>query len=357
MAAIYVKEQGALVSKKGERIAISRSGQVLLETPVIKIDNLAVIGNVQITAQALYMLIENGVDISYFSRGGRYLGHTSADASKNIFLRFEQYRCYLDPERSLHIARTIIFNKIDNQIFLLEQRMNTDHTFNAQDEIGKLAQHRETLASARTTGEIMGIEGICSNLYFKAYGRMFKGEMTFSGRTRRPPKDPVNVILSLAYTFLTKEVCQVLDSESFETYLGFVHGIRYGRKSLALDIVEEFRQPAIDRLVLLLFNKGMIGSYDFDFPEDGSVILNEDGFQKFCREYERWMTGRNSLAGDRNFRGSLRKQAGLLKKAMTQGQEYTPYCFRKEYQGRAVWPAGTDTPEQDDAAGDETRDE
>ena len=111
----------------------------------------------------------------------------------------------------------------------------------------------------------------------------------------------VNVILSLAYTYLTREACSILEAESFEPYLGFLHGIRYGRKSLALDLVEEFRQPVVDRLVLMLFNKHMLGVNDFESSDDGRVILTEDGYKIFCREYERWMTGRNSNAGDPSF--------------------------------------------------------
>ncbi len=157
---------------------------------------------------------------------------------------------------------------------------------------------------------------------------MLKCDFEFHGRNRRPPKDPVNVIISLAYTFLTKEMCGTLDSESFETYLGFLHGIRYGRKSLALDMIEEFRQPAVDRLAIFLFNKKILGIHDFDFPGDGSVILNEDGFRKFCTEYERWMNGSNKASGERSFRNKIREQAAELKKAICRREPYRPYQWK-----------------------------
>ena len=156
---------------------------------------------------------------------------------------------------------------------------------------------------------------------------MLKCDFEFHGRNRRPPKDPVNAIISLAYTFLTKEMCSTLDSESFETYLGFLHGIRYGRKSLALDMIEEFRQPVVDRLVIFLFNKRMLGIHDFDFPGDGNVILNEDGFRKFCAEYERWMNGSNGASGEKSFRGRMRDQASALKRAIQNGCAYSPYAW------------------------------
>ncbi len=142
------------------------------------------------------------------------------------------------------------------------------------------------------------------------------------------------MILSLAYTFLTREACSILEAESFEPYLGFLHGIRYGRKSLALDLVEEFRQPVVDRLVLLLFNKKMLGSFDFETEEDGRVILNEDGYKTFCREYERWMTGRNSAAGDSSFRNRMKQQASLLRRAIQKNEPYIPFRLLENGDGK-----------------------
>ncbi len=131
-------------------------------------------------------------------------------------------------------------------------------------------------------------------------------------------------MISLGYTFLTKEVNNALDAESFEMYLGFLHGIRYGRKSLALDMVEEFRQPVVDRLVIRLFNKRMITEYDFSAEED-QILLNEDGFQKFCREFERWMTDKSFSEGEMSFRSRIREQVSLLKKAVQTGADYVPF--------------------------------
>lgn len=118
-----------------------------------------------------------------------------------------------------------------------------------------------------------------------------------------------------------------MEAESFEPYLGFLHGIRYGRKSLALDLVEEFRQPVVDRLVLMLFNKHMLGVNDFESSDDGRVILTEDGYKIFCREYERWMTGRNSNAGDPSFRNRIKQQAAVLRKTIQKNEEYVPFSL------------------------------
>lgn len=325
MAVLYVKEQGALLQKCGERLVITKGSHALLEIPVIKIEDISLIGNVQITTQAMHMLMQKGVDISYFSYGGRYLGHTAAESSKNIFLRFGQYQFYLDEERRLGMAKTIIDTKIRNQMELIRQNRHADHSYDWNMALKQMNQYRLTLDQKKTPNEILGVEGICSNIYFQAFSKMLKGDFMFQGRNRRPPKDPVNAIISLAYTFLTKEMCSALDAESFETYLGFLHGIRYGRKSLALDMIEEFRQPIVDRLVLQLFNKRMLSAFDFEFPEDGGVLLNEDGFRKFCTEYERWMTGQNSVSGEKSFRACIRRQVSSLKKSISNGEGYIPY--------------------------------
>jgi CRISPR-associated protein Cas1 len=119
MSVLYLKEQGTSVQKSGERIVVKKSGQVLLDIPVFNVDNIAVIGNIQITTQALHMLMQNGVDVSYFTRSGKYIGATAAESAKNIFLRFEQYKCFMDESRRMDIARTIVDGKIRNQMEMI----------------------------------------------------------------------------------------------------------------------------------------------------------------------------------------------------------------------------------------------
>lgn len=330
MAILYVKEQGAMVQKLGERIVVTKNSKTLVDVPIIRIDNVSIIGNVQISTQALRMLMEHGIDISYFTYGGQYLGHTFADSSKNIFLRFEQHNFYLNTEKRLQMSKMIISNKIQNQMNIIKyHKWSSDDNHDWRADLKQMKNLKLSLAEKKTPNEILGVEGMCSNIYFGAFGKMIKGDFKFETRNRRPPRDPVNIILSLAYTFLTREICNMLDAESFETYLGVLHGIRYGRKSLALDLIEEFRQPVADRLVLILFGKRMLGTYDFD-KDDDIITLNEEGFKKFCREYERWMTGRNVLAGE-NFRRKIQVQVGKLKKVFQDKVDYDPYMWSPEH--------------------------
>ena len=322
MSVIYVKEQGSHIRKAGERIEIIKQNQKLLSFPISNIDGISIIGNVQISTQALTYLMENGVDVSLFSYSGRYIGQAMADSSKNIFLRFSQYDTYQNMEKRLDMAKTIVFNKIENQINVVREYRYKDG-FSPKKEIEKMRKLQGSLTSCKTSNEILGAEGMCSNLYFSCFSHMINCQFEFRGRNRRPPRDPINVILSLGYTFLTREVCSVLEAESFEVYLRFLHGIRYGRKSLALDIVEEFRQPVVDRFVIRSFNKRILNEFDFEM-EDERVILNEEGFRKFCRNFEKWMLGGEGGTG-KNFRQIIKQQASDLKKAIQNKEPYHPY--------------------------------
>lgn len=329
MSVVYIREQGAYVRRADKRILIEKNNKNLADIPISTITNLSVIGNVQITTQVLQVLMQEGVDVAFFTYSGKYIGQIASDSSKNIFLRFAQYELYENIEKRLELARIIVRNKVNNQISVIKNFNWKNIDYDYSDDIAQLKYQLESLPNKVTANEIMGVEGICGAIYFTSFGHMFKCKFRFDKRTRRPPKDPINVILSLAYTLLTKEVSSALESESFEMYLGFLHGIRYGRKSLSLDIVEEFRQPVVDRLVVTLFNKQMINEYDFEQIDD-SIVLTEDGFKKFCKEYEKWMKKPVHTKEKRSFRTIIRDQVSILKKAIRNKAEYTPYCWRYE---------------------------
>lgn len=324
MSVYYIKEQGTYVKKMDKRIVVEKNGKTLVDVPIVNITNMSVFGNVQVTTQVLHMMMEEGIDVSFFTYSGKYVGQIAADNSKNIFLRFAQYECYQNMDRRLEISRQIVRNKVGNQIALIKSYDWTESDYDYKADIESMNRLLLKLPEAETSNEIMGIEGSCSAVYFNSFGKMFRCKIKFDKRNRRPPKDPINIILSLAYTLLTKEVSAALDSESFETYLGFLHGIRYGRKSLALDIVEEFRQPAVDRLVLRLFNKQMLSEFDFE-NEEKRIVLTEDGFKKFCREYEKWMKQPICKNDSRSFRSFIAIQANCLKHAIKENTAYVPF--------------------------------
>lgn len=325
MSVIYVKEQGAYIRLNGEKISVVKGQSLLLEIPIHSIDSIIVLGNVQVTMQALTKLLANGTDISYFTYGGKYIGHTISEKSKNIFLRFAQYELYNDKDKRLALAKIIVNNKIMNQINLIKNFHWEREDYNYEKDVIQLETVRKTLEEKTTNNEVMGVEGLCSNIYFQCFRHMLKCNFSFEKRNRRPPRDPVNAILSLAYTFLTKDMCTIIEGESFEAYLGFLHGIRYGRKSLALDLIEEWRQPIVDRLVLRLFNKKMLSENNFQEDTGTGVFLNEEGFKKFCKEYEKWMAGLNYKG--KSFRSLMKCQVNNLKKTFENGEKYILFIY------------------------------
>lgn len=328
MAVVYVREQGAFIKKVDERIVVEKNCKNLADVPLREISGLSIMGNIQISTQAVQMLLRAGVDISYFTYSGKYIGHAFSGSSKNVFLRLAQYELYDNMERRLEYARVIVANKITNQIAVIKNYNWSGIEYDYSKEVILLKSQILSLADKKTTNQIMGVEGNCSSIYFSVMSHMFKSTLKFDKRTRRPPKDPINVILSLAYTLLTKEMICTLESESFETYLGFLHGIKYGRQSLALDIIEEFRQLAIDRLVLYVFNKNILGELDFEY-RDGKVILLESGFQKFCKQYEKWMNAPVCVHDNRTFRQIMKNQVQCLKKSINENIMYKPFEWRE----------------------------
>ena len=329
MAVIYIKEQGATVKKMNNRIIVEKNRVKIADIPVNSVTDISIMGNVQVTTQALHMLMEKGIDINYFTYSGKFLGQLGADSSKNIFLRFEQYARYQDLEARLKIARTIVANKIDNQIEVIRYFNWKDIDYDYQNDIKSIQEIKSSLFDKTTSNEIMGVEGSSSQIYYRSFGKMFRGDIRFEKRTRRPPRDPINVILSLGYTLLTKEIEASLESNVFEEYLGCLGGGRDRCKSLALDIVEEFRQPVIDRLVVRLFNLSSLNQFDFEQIDD-QIILTEDGFQKLCCNYEKWMNKPSHNKDSRSFRQIIKSQTDLLKKSIREKKDYTPYKWRDE---------------------------
>lgn len=332
MSAIYIKEQGASVGKRSERILVTKEKQKLLEIPTADVDSVAVFGNIQISTQALQMLMGQGIDISYFTVSGNYIGHMLSEKSKNIPLRLAQYESYSNESKRIEQARIIVGCKVKNQMELIRKYRFSDG-YEWKKAVDTMQQLISTLPERKTLNEILGIEGKCSVLWFDAYAHMFKSRIPFTGRNRRPPKDSVNVLLSLGYTFLVRDICAMLEAEGFEMYLGNLHGIRYGRKSFALDFVEAYRQPIIDRMVCKLFNKGIFSEYDFDY-EDDEILLAEESFGKFCEWYEKTMQSPEFAKSGISCREIIKKEIGSLKKSISAGKLYVPYRLENKNNSR-----------------------
>lgn len=282
---LYVQMQGAVVGKSGDVLEIKLKGQAVQTARLMEVSHLAIYGNVQVTTQALRELCARNIPVCYFTYGGWFQGITTGMAHKNVELRCQQYAAAMDPERSLLIARQIVFGKIRNCRTLL-RRNHTAPSSAVLDELHRLAAAAHT---ARSMATLLGLEGAAGRCYFSEFQGMLKVSSTtfdFRGRNRRPPTDPVNAVLSFLYSMLIKQTQVTALAVGFDPYLGFYHQPKYGKPALALDLAEEFRPIVADSVCIGLLNNGEIGA-EHVISRGGAVALTQLGRRKVIEGFER----------------------------------------------------------------------
>lgn len=324
MAALYVVEQGAVVQKEGERLVVRKEGRPLASVPVFKVDSVVVFGGVQVSTQAVALLLANGVELAFMSVDGRLKGRLMPAESRNVLLRLQQYQRYHDADFRLKLGRAVVRGKLANARALVLRYLRNHPE---APLVGPLRSLEDSLAQVDTAADLdslRGIEGRGAAAYFTAFARMLTGELKFSGRSRRPPGDPVNALLSLGYSLLTHEVFGAVAARGLDPYLGFYHDVRYGRPALALDLVEEFRAPVVDRMVLSLVNRRVLGPDDFEEGEEGGVFLTKEGFRRFLATYEERLGGPGPVGVEGGWRAAFREQVGRLVRAVRWGDAYEP---------------------------------
>ena len=334
---LYVQSPGAKIGRSGGELTIETRDGEKRSVRISDTSHVAVFGAVQISTQAVQELCNQGIAVVYLSSGGWLYGITRGMDHKNIDLRRRQFAAAASADRSLQLARRFVGVKIRNGRTIVRR--------NASDPPARaLERLKELIASAdeATSPEsLLGIEGTAARVYFDAYGEMLRppreeGEpaalsFEFEGRNRRPPRDPVNALLSLGYALLAKALTIALQAVGFDPYLGFYHQPRYGRPALALDIMEEFRPLIVDSMVLSAINTGAVKLSDF-VRRGGAVTLTQAGRGKFLRAYERRMDEEitHPLFGYRiSYRRTLEVQIRLLARFLTgEIDEYPPFATR-----------------------------
>ena len=289
MSTVYLDEQGAEVKKKGELLIIKKDDKTIAEIPLAQLDRMVIIGNVQISTQALALLFDKEIPVSFITTYGNYRGKLKPPTHKNVILRLKQYECYNDKTFRLNHSKEVIRGKLKNGKIFLQKHSRNNPEISINREIEEIEALLQNLGFASSIKELMGLEGAAAKAYFRGFGMLVKKEFTFERRTRRPPKDPVNALLSLGYTLLFNEMLSAVESLGFDPYLGFLHEVEYGRPSLAVDMVEEFRF-LIEGLTLTLINKEILSRDDFIEQDNGGFYLHEKGREEFYRQYEKKIT-------------------------------------------------------------------
>lgn len=330
MSVLYLTEQGSVLGRRQRRLIVTKDGNILKEVSGLRLERILIFGNVQITAQAMAYLLEQGIETSLLSSHGKFRGRLAPVESKNVFLRIAQYERYLDERFPVEHSRRIVEAKIRNARTLIT-RYGYDHKEEGFDDIVEVLKRAlVSLPNKEKVATILGVEGHSTAAYFRAFGKMLRREFQFSTRSRRPPKDPVNALLSFGYTLITNEILSILCAIGLDPYIGYLHSINYGRPSLALDLVEEFRHPAIDRFTLNLVNNRVLDALDFEGREDGGFYLTDDSRRRYFLAYEEMMRNsfKESLSGEKtSFRSLLTRQAHKLAKSIQQGVPYQPFLW------------------------------
>lgn len=286
---LYVTEPGAMIGVEGSRLVVSKNGERLASVRLIDVLHVCAFGNVQLSAQAMRTLFQRDIDVFHFSYGGWLLGTTTGLPSKNVMVRIKQTTSAARGD--LDAPRRMVAGKVRNCRVLL-RRHGGDSVSRTVDQLTDLAEAAERAGSA---AELLGIEGTAARLYFSALPHLLPhaGELpgpTFTGlRTRRPPTDAINCLLSFCYSLLTKEVLGACLVVGLDPYVGLFHRPRFGRPALALDLAEEFRPLLADSVVLTLVNKRVLAPSDF-VVRAGAVTLTAEGRKAVIKAWEQRMS-------------------------------------------------------------------
>ncbi len=364
---LYLNTHGLYVGVKGEVLTVKEKDKVIQEVRLNEICQLNVMGNIQISTQAIQTVLQNDIPISYFSGGGWFYGTSRGMGLTNIMLRRDQFRLAEDREFCLAVSRSLVSGKIRNQRTLLMR----NHVEPPKKALAMLKCMQHDALHATALDQLLGIEGNAARAYFEHFAGMIKVEsrepdppnqpsadhcltadsalapaasndlrsqasaapfaFDFNGRNRRPPRDPVNALLSLAYSVLSKDCMIAAHMVGFDPYLGFFHQPRYGRASLALDLMEPFRPLIADSAVLTAINTGMITLDDF-IRAGSAVALTQAGRKKFFHAYELRMDSlaTHPIFGYRvSYRRMLEVQTRLLARFVSgQIPEYPVFTTR-----------------------------
>jgi CRISPR-associated protein Cas1 len=292
-AVLYLQEPGSKVGKSSEHLVIKKDGKETGRVPLHAVRQVVVCGNVQVSTQALETMAENEINVSYVTGHGRFIGSFVPAPAKNVSLREAQFKKFSEPEKCLQLSKAVVRAKLHNQRTLLMRSLRGEDEARGSHETAArgLYDLLRAVDDQTSVESVLGIEGQGAALYFGEFGRFLKPlpdgrGFDFTTRNRRPPRDPVNALLSFAYAMLSRDCFSAVCTVGFDPYKGFFHQGRHGKPSLALDLMEEFRPVIADSVVLWLINNEMLTKDDFIVWRD-ACNLTENGRKAFFAAYEK----------------------------------------------------------------------
>jgi len=329
MSTLYLTTPDTIVHKVDERLQVRQHREVLLDVPLLKIEQVVALGRVTLTAAIVEELMSRKIGVCYLRPNGRFVARLEPECNKNILLRSAQYRAAFDSIQSTQLATRFVKGKLANLRVALKRLERERPAEELTAAIARIKKAERLVKTADSLDSVRGYEGTASAAYFGVFNHFLKVEgFSFSRRLRRPPPDPVNALLSLGYSLLARDIQTACNLVGFDPYLGFLHSERYGRPSLALDLMEEFRPLIVDAAVLRCINLKMLTPADF--PEDlgGSVRLEDQALKTFLRVYEerKQTTLKHPVLGIKvTYQRCFELQARLLSRYLTgELEQYLP---------------------------------
>ncbi|WP_051652468.1 CRISPR-associated endonuclease Cas1 [Clostridium algidicarnis] len=332
LSTLYVTEQYTMLRKEDERLKLYKGKELLIDIPIFKIKQVVIFGEVTVTASTIRLFAENKITLCYLTEWGKFIGRMEGEVSKNVIVRLKQYENHMDIDNgSVNFAKRFISGKIKNsRTILMKSNRVEEKSQGFKEAIDELSRLEKRLEDQDNVDSIRGIEGRAAATYFSAFPEMIKGDFTFENRNKRPPKDPINAMLSFGYVLLANEISSAVSSVGLDPNIGYLHRLRYGRPSLALDLMEEFRALFIDRLVISIVNNKILKPDDFETVL-GEVKMTKKAIKKFLQAYEgkKYDEIYHPLFKYKTtYQQCFHMQARLFSKALMEEIEYIPFLIR-----------------------------
>ncbi len=329
---LYVNTQGAVIGIRGGALVVKRQGAVVRVVPMEPLVSIMLFGNIQLTTQAMQRLLDAGIDVVFLSSTGRWRGRLIGDHSRNVFVRLAQYEAFRSHQRRLELSRGFLEVKIGAQLRWLQQTIHNanrhdgrdsdvdefvqlptwnrpfdfgmrkadqEYDSDGEESIGidrgdcfraavvNLREFQSEIVHTHSFSSLMGIEGAAAACYFGTWDcYLARTGFQFVKRSRRPARNPINALLNLGYMMVLSEVERELIAAGFDPMVGFLHGVTYGRSSLALDVLEQYRTDLVDRLVLRLVVRREVTPAHFETSGGADVRLSAEGWRVWLKAYE-----------------------------------------------------------------------
>ncbi|KAB8331302.1 CRISPR-associated endonuclease Cas1 [Scytonema tolypothrichoides VB-61278] len=330
MAAIYLIEQGTNIYKDYQRFIIHVSEKPKLEVPIREVQQILVFGNIQLSTPVIQACLQEQIPVLFLSQSGQYHGHLWSEESTNLDNQLIQIERRQDDYFQFQVSRAIVFGKLMNSKQLLLRFNRKRKVTEVEKAIFGISQDIDSLDLVDNLDTLRGYEGIAAARYFPAFGQLItNSKFEFSLRNRQPPTDPVNSLLSFGYTLLFNNVLSFLVAEGLSPYLGNFH---YGEKQkpyLAFDLMEEFRSPIVDSLILKILNNGEFKPKDFDVvASTGGVYLSQSARKVFLKQFENRMNEEIShpdLISPVTYRHAIQLQVRRYKRCLLSGVPYESF--------------------------------